>query len=97
MASAQPKNQWIYLFDGKSAEPLRDYQMTTVPTQAWTIENSTLVAQSGVPNIDLMIKETYKNFELSLEWKVSIAGNSGVFYYIDEAANKVVDNGNSPN
>ncbi len=41
--------------------------MTTVPTQAWTIENSMLVAQSGVPNIDLMIKETYKNFELSLE------------------------------
>lgn len=71
--------------------------MATFPTQAWAIEDSALVAQTGVPNIDLVTKEPYKNFELSLDWKVSIAGNSGVFYYIDEAANKVVDNGNSPN
>lgn len=97
LASAQPKNQWIYLFDGTSAESLRGYQMTTFPTQSWTIDDHALVAQTGVPNIDLVTKETFKNFELSLDWKVSVAGNSGVFYYIDEAANKVVDNGNSPN
>ena len=97
LASAQQKNQWIYLFDGKSAEPLRGYQMATFPTEAWTIEDSALVAQTGVPNIDLVTKENYKNFELSLDWKVSVAGNSGVFYYIDEVANKAVDNGNSPN
>ena len=94
---AQQKSNWIYLFDGKSTQALRGYQMSSFPDQAWKIEEGALVAQTGVANIDLVTKENYKNFELMLDWKMSVAGNSGVFYYIDEAANKVVDNGNSPN
>ena len=97
LANGQSKNQWTYLFDGKSAEPLRGYQMKSFPADSWKIEDSALVAQTGVPNIDLVTKQDYKNFELVLDWKVSVAGNSGVFYYINEEANKVVDNGNSPN
>ncbi|MFD2574486.1 DUF1080 domain-containing protein [Spirosoma soli] len=95
--SAQQKNNWISLFEGKSTEALRGYQMSSFPAQSWHIEDGALVAQTGAPNIDLVTKENFKNFELNLDWKISKAGNSGVFYYIDEAANKVVDNGNSPN
>jgi hypothetical protein len=94
---AQKKGKWVSLFDGKSVENMRGYQLTTFPDQAWKIENGELVAQTGVPNIDLVTKRAYKNFELELDWKASVAGNGGIFYYIDEVANKVVDNGNSPN
>lgn len=71
--------------------------MNSFTAQSWRVEDSALVAQTGVPNIDLVTKDNYKDFELILDWKVFVAGNSGVFYYFDEAANKVVDNGNSPN
>ncbi len=96
-AYAQPKSTWTYLFDGKSVTPLRGYKMTTFPTEAWKVEDGALVAQTGVPNIDLVTKESYKNFELAFDWKVSVAGNSGVFYYINEEADKQSGNGNSPN
>ncbi|MVM31234.1 DUF1080 domain-containing protein [Spirosoma sp. HMF4905] len=96
-ALAQQNTQWTYLFDGKSVEPLRGYKMTSFPTDAWKIEDGALVAQTGVPNIDLVTKENYKNFELDLDWKVSVAGNSGVFYYVNEEAASEAGNGNSPN
>jgi len=38
-----------------------------------------------------MTKKTYKNFDLRFEWKVSEAGNSGVFYHVglgDKAASR---------
>jgi hypothetical protein len=96
-ANAQKAEKWTYLFDGKSAAPLRGYMMDSFPTQAWKIEDGALVAQTGVPNIDLVTKENYKNFELVLDWKVSEAGNSGVFYHVQEESRHESNNGNSPN
>jgi hypothetical protein len=97
MAVAQKKDQWTYLFNGKSTDALRGYKMSTFPSDAWKVEDGALVAQTGVPNIDLVTKENYKNFELVLDWKVSEAGNSGVFYYVNEDSDHQSGNGNSPN
>ncbi|AKD53884.1 3-keto-disaccharide hydrolase [Spirosoma radiotolerans] len=97
IGNAQSKNKWEYLFDGKSTDKLRGYKMTSFPTDAWKVEDGALVAQTGVPNIDLVTKDSYKNFELALDWKVSVAGNSGVFYYMNEEADQQSGNGNSPN
>lgn len=94
---AQQTSQWTYLFNGKSTDALRGYKMAGFPDKAWAVEDGALVARTGVPNIDLVTKQPYKNFELELDWKVSKAGNSGIFYYIDEAADQEAGNGNSPN
>ncbi|WP_439582758.1 3-keto-disaccharide hydrolase [Dyadobacter bucti] len=93
----QQASGWSYLFDGKTTDSLRGYKMSGFPDKAWIVEDGALVAQTGVPNIDLVTKRPYKNFELTLDWKVSKAGNSGIFFYIDEAADKEAGNGNSPN
>ncbi|RDC62786.1 3-keto-disaccharide hydrolase [Adhaeribacter pallidiroseus] len=95
--TAQKAGKWIYLFDGKSAAPLRGYMLDGFPTEAWKIEDNALVAQTGVPNIDLVTKENFKNFELVLDWKVSEAGNSGVFFHVQEDSRHESGNGNSPN
>jgi Domain of Unknown Function (DUF1080) len=91
------KDKWIYLFDGKSVKNLRGYMMDSFPTQAWKVENAALEAKTGVPNIDFLTRDTYKNFELSMDWAVSKAGNSGVFYYVVEKSTHQSGNGNSPN
>jgi Domain of Unknown Function (DUF1080) len=96
VANAQ-KGKWIVLFNGSSTNQLRGYKMQTMPDQAWKVEDSALVAQTGVPNIDLVTKEKYKDFELEFEWKVSVAGNSGVFFHMQEALDHQSGNGNSPN
>ncbi len=97
MCCAQKTNEWTTLFDGKSVEKLRGYMMKTFPNEAWKIEDGALVALTGVPNIDFVTRDSYKNFELTFEWKVSKAGNSGVFFHVQELASHQSGNGNSPN
>jgi len=94
---AQQSGKWVSLFDGKSTAQLRGYKMEGFPTEAWKIEDGALATQTGVPNVDLVTKETYQDFELTFDWKVSEAGNSGVFYHVEETANQEAGNGNSPN
>lgn len=88
---------WIDLFTGKSVAALRGYMMDSFPFNAWKVEDGALVAQTDVPNVDFLTRDTYKNFELSLEWAVSKGGNSGVFYYVKEKSAHESHNGNSPN
>lgn len=90
-------NKWVTLFDGKSLTQLRGYQMDGFPSDAWKVEDGALVAQTGVPNVDLVTKNTYTNFDLTLEWAVSKAGNSGIFYNVQENSAHQSGNGNSPN
>jgi hypothetical protein len=93
---AQQSNGWHYLFDGKSINELRGYKMDSFPN-AWKIEDGALVAQTDVPNVDLVTKDTYTNFDLTLEWAMSKAGNSGIFYNVQENSSHESGNGNSPN
>jgi hypothetical protein len=93
---AQQSNGWHYLFDGKSVNELRGYKMDSFPN-AWKVENGALVAQTDVPNVDLVTKDTYTNFDLTLEWAMSKAGNSGIFYNVQENSSHESGNGNSPN
>jgi Domain of Unknown Function (DUF1080) len=94
---AQNDHKWHYLFNGKSVKELRGYKMTDFPFDAWKIEDGALVAQTGVPNVDFLTKDFYTNFDLTLDWAVSKAGNSGIFYNVQENSNHESGNGNSPN
>lgn len=94
---SQKANKWHYLFDGKNVNGLRGYKMAHFPFDAWKIEHGALVARTGVPNVDILTKETYTNFDLTLEWAVSKAGNSGIFHSVQENSDHESGNGNSPN
>lgn len=96
MIYAQQSDGWRYLFDGKSINELRGYKMDSFPN-AWKVEDGALVAQTDVPNVDLVTKDTYTNFDLTLEWAMSKAGNSGIFYNVQENSAHESGNGNSPN
>ena len=89
-------NQWTIVFDGSSTDKLRGYNMKTFP-DSWKVEDGALVTLTGVPNVDLVTSESFKDFELEFEWKVSIAGNSGVFFHMRELLSHEPGNGNSPN
>jgi hypothetical protein len=39
----------------------------------------------GGDRVDLVTRDTYQDFELELEWRVSPGGNSGVFYDVSES------------
>jgi len=96
-AEAQKTSSWTVLFDGVSIQQLRGYKMDRVPSDACKLENGSLVAQTNVPNIDLVTKDDYTNFDLTLDWAVSKGGNSGIFYHVQENSSHESGNGNSPN
>ena len=85
------------MFNGNSTDKSRGYNMQSFPDQAWKVEDSALVTQPGVPNIDLVTKEAFKNFELIFDWKLSKGGNSGVFFHMKESLTHASGNGNSLN
>lgn len=80
---------WVLLFDGQTTDHFRGYNSDTFPEKGWVVEDGTLhVLGSGKGEAggggDIITKKKYKNFELSLEWKVSEGGNSGIFYLAQE-------------
>lgn len=91
------QEEWTILFDGGSTDKLRGYKMSGFPDKAWKVEDGALVTITGVPNVDIVTKEEYKNFELVFDWKVSKAGNSGIFFHMLETSAHESGNGNSPN
>lgn len=81
---------WIVLFDGSSTDNFRGYGKETFPESGWIIEDGALKVEgsgkgeAGGGGGDIITKEKYNNFELTLEWKVSEGGNSGIFYLAQE-------------
>jgi hypothetical protein len=89
-------DDWLVLFDGSSTENFRAYGKETFPETGWTIEDGALKVsgsgkgEAGGGGGDIITRKMYKNFELSLEWKVSEGGNSGIFYLAQELEGQAI-------
>jgi hypothetical protein len=81
LTDQEKEDGWVLLFDGKSMENFRGYKKDAVP-DGWKIVDGaiTRVARGG----DIITKEQFGNFELSLEYKISEGGNSGIMYRVLE-------------
>ena len=89
LTQAEIEDGWVLLFDGETPDGWRGYHKESFPEKGWVIEDGTLhVLGSGKGEAggggDIITDKKYKNFELSLEWKVSEGGNSGIFYLAQE-------------
>lgn len=88
------KDGYYVLFDGTSLDGWRGYGKDAVPSR-WTIEDGCIKfagtgageGQTGEGG-DIIFAHKFKNFQVELEWKVSKAGNSGIFYLAQEIKTK---------
>jgi hypothetical protein len=90
--TGREKNEgWMLLFNGTDFTGWRQYNGTGMPNN-WVIEDDAMKVFTGVGkapgqgaggDIIYYLKE-FNNFELSLDWKTSKMGNSGIFYYVRE-------------
>jgi len=85
LTKKEKKEGWILLFDGKSTDQWRGYGKETFP-KGWIIEDGAIKCngsgrgEAGAKDGgDIITKDQYQNFELTLEWKISEGGNSGIF------------------
>lgn len=85
--TGEQQEQWQYLFEGTNAEGWRAYNSEDGLPEGWVIEGESLksLGQGGDIGGDIVYgKEEFGEFELSLEWKISEGGNSGIFYHVVE-------------
>ncbi|MBC9794501.1 3-keto-disaccharide hydrolase [Sinomicrobium weinanense] len=79
--------EWVSLFDGKTFSGWHGYNSDEISPE-WSIQDGTLVLTPNndrkVEGKNLVTDKDYTNFKLSLEWKISEAGNSGVFWGVKE-------------
>ena len=82
LTPSESKSGWKLLFDGKSTAGWRNYKKDAI-SSGWKVENGELVrSEKGAG--DIVTEQEFDNFELSLEFKVSQAGNSGVMFHVGE-------------
>ncbi|MCL6274448.1 DUF1080 domain-containing protein [Muricauda sp. 2012CJ35-5] len=84
----QVADEWTTLFDGNSFDGWHFYNAEGV-TEPWKLEDGAMVfyPPSDRPegaSYNIVTDKDYTNFVLSLEWKISEGGNSGIFWGISE-------------
>ena len=95
LTAAEQAQGWRLLFDGKTFAGWRGLGYDSVPTAHWRIVDGSImkIASGNVPKMpdgqpanggDLMSVDTFRDFELSFEWKATPAMNSGVKYNVSE-------------
>jgi hypothetical protein len=77
LTGAEKAAGWRLLFDGKTTDGWRSYGADSMPS-GWQAVDGSLTRVSRAA--DIITKEQFGDFELTLDWKVDAGGNSGLFY-----------------
>src|SRR5712692_4960958 len=95
LTAAERAAGWRLLFDGRTLRGWRGLGYDSVPTAHWLVVDGTIkkIASGDVPKLpdgqplhggDLMTVDTFGDFELTWEWKVTPGANSGLKYNVSE-------------
>jgi hypothetical protein len=95
LTAAERAAGWRLLFDGRTLAGWRGLGYDTVPTAHWVVVDGVIkkIASGNVAKLpdgqplhggDLMTVDTFGDFELTWEWKVTPGANSGVKYNVSE-------------
>ena len=79
--SEQEKEEgFVLLFDGETTTGWRSYNGDSFPAEGWVVEDGALRCIAGTRPGDIVFDGTFRDFHLKIDWKISEAGNSGIFY-----------------
>jgi hypothetical protein len=88
LSATEKDSGWTLLFNGQSLDGWRTYQNKS--SDSWTVVGGELHCKGSASDksdlrADLVTKEQFDNFDLSVDWKISPQGNSGILYLVSEA------------
>jgi hypothetical protein len=75
---------WQLLFDGKTASAWRSFKGDKFPDKGWKVVDGALVHEKAVKAGDIVTRDSYENFDLRFDFRLSPRANSGVKYLVDE-------------
>lgn len=84
--SAQNEKGWVNLLGSNNLEQWHTFKKQTADP-CWYLKDGVLTLDPALSGGgDLVTNKVYKNFVLSLEWKASHEGNSGILINVQEGA-----------
>ena len=89
----EKRHGWRLLWDGESTAGWRGAKLDDFPASGWTIEDGVLTVEatdggeSTGPG-DIVTLESFSNFELEFEFRMTEGANSGVKYFVDPSLNR---------
>jgi uncharacterized protein YaiE (UPF0345 family) len=88
------KKEWISLFDGKTTSGWHTYGKDAAG-EAWKVIDGALMLDPTNKQGwqikgggDIVTNESYGDFHLQLEWKISQKGNSGIIFFVQDEPKK---------
>ncbi len=86
-SSSTAEKEWHKLFDGETTNGWHSYGKTSAGSD-WKVADGAIYLdaknrQEGQGG-DLTTDESFDNFHLKLEWKISKNGNSGIIFFVNE-------------
>lgn len=89
----EAKEGWVLLWDGKTTNGWRGAKISNFPEKGWVVDNGILkVLKSGggesTNGGDIVTTRKYKNFILSVDFKITEGANSGIKYFVNPDLNK---------
>ncbi len=87
LSEQEKADGWQLLFDGTTATGWRAFNGNSFPG-GWVVDSGTLKSYGtahGDTGGDIVYGlDSFTHFELSVDWKISTGGNSGIFYHAQE-------------
>ncbi|OAQ41989.1 hypothetical protein A5893_02390 [Pedobacter psychrophilus] len=88
LTTAEKQAGWKLLFDGKTTDGWRGAFMDTFPKKGWEISEGCLMVEpsNGAESTnggDIVTKQLYDDFELTVDFKLTKGANSGIKYFVD--------------
>src|SRR5262245_15456652 len=90
LTPAEKADGWKLLFDGKTTAGWRSFKKDTFPEKGWIVEDGCLKKVANVQGGDIITKETFDNFDLRWEWRMSPKSNNGLKYFITEERSSAI-------
>jgi len=93
LTNNEARTGWRLLWDGKTSNGWRGAKLDGFPGKGWEMKDGVLtVLSSGGHESrnggDIVTLDSFKNFELSVDFKISEGANSGIKYFVDSELNK---------
>ena len=94
LTEREVKQGWQLLFDGKNFNAWKRYGGAAVGN-AWIVKDSSMhldVSKKGSDPApaggDIVTTESFSDFHLKYDWKISRGGNSGIIFYVQDNTSK---------
>ncbi len=93
LTEMEKRKGWRLLWDGKTTNGWRGAKLQGFPEKGWKIEDGilTVLSSGGAESAnggDIITVDTYSNFELIVDFKITEGANSGIKYFVDPELNK---------